>query len=128
MNSVKITSHPSVYACAIAIVIAYLSGLISVPAMQGDRTTATTYVGRHFEVRDDDQPVKYVFNGPTRIASVTGSISADTRVQRLRLLPGWNLVSLAVTATDVAGRLQRDHPGAIDSIYRWNAASADYSV
>ena len=60
--------------------------------------TATIYGGQHFEVRDHDQPTKYVFNGATRVASITGSLSANTRIQRLRLYPGWNLCSLAVSA------------------------------
>src|SRR2546422_2059376 len=60
--------------------------------------TATIYGGQHFEVRDHDQPTKYVFNGATRVASITGSLSANTRIQRLRLYPGWNLCSLTVSA------------------------------
>src|SRR2546426_12609382 len=67
--------------------------------------TATVYVGRHFEVRDHDQPTKYVFNGATRVASITGSLSANTRIQRLRLYPGWNLCSLAVSASDALQQL-----------------------
>src|SRR5437879_4080847 len=62
--------------------------------------TAIIYVGRHFEVRDHDQPTKYVFNGATRVASITGSLSTDSRVQRLRLYPSWNLCSLAVGAAN----------------------------
>ncbi|MGO8929793.1 MAG: hypothetical protein ACLQU3_23245, partial [Limisphaerales bacterium] len=46
--------------------------------------TTTVYVGRHFEVRDHDQPTKYVFNGSTRVAEITGSLSSNLRVQRLR--------------------------------------------
>jgi len=56
----------------------------------------TLYVGKHFEVRDHDAPVKYIFNGQTRVARVTGSLSANERIQHLRLRAGWNLTSLAV--------------------------------
>jgi hypothetical protein len=41
------------------------------------RVSTTVYVGKHFEVRDHDQPVKYVFEGSTRIARVTGSLSGQ---------------------------------------------------
>ena len=53
-----------------------------------DRTTI--YVGKHFEVRDHDAPVKYVFSGNTRVARVTGSLSANERIQKLRLRAGSN--------------------------------------
>jgi hypothetical protein len=56
------------------------------------RAETTFYVGKHFEVRDHDAPVKYVFNGNTRVARVTGSLSTNERIQRLRLRAGWNLV------------------------------------
>jgi RHS repeat-associated protein len=93
------------------------------------RVTTTVYVGKHFEVRDHDQPVKYVFEGSTRVARVTGSLSAGSRVQRLRLWSGWNLVSLAVTAEDLVGQLSRgtSEPdfGPI-RVYRCGLASGDY--
>src|SRR5207253_2077951 len=53
--------------------------------------STTLYIGNHFEVRDHDAPTKYVFNGATRVASITGSLSTNTRIQRLRIHPGWNL-------------------------------------
>ncbi len=60
------------------------------------RPTTIIYPGQHFEVRENDQPVKYVFSGAVRVARVTGSLSTNARVQRLRLYPGWNLCSIAV--------------------------------
>ncbi len=93
----------------------------------------TLYVNRSFEVRDHDQPVKYVFSGATRIASTTGSLSSRARLQRLRLYSGWNLVSLAVIATNGIGQLTRSvlHStgGAnegIEAVYRWDSASRSY--
>jgi len=59
----------------------------------------TVYVNKYFEVREHDAPTKYVWNGETRVARVTGSLSTNQRVQRLRLWPGWNLCSLAVTGS-----------------------------
>ena len=60
--------------------------------------TSTSYPDKYFEVREHDAPTKYVWNGNTRVARVTGSLNTNQRVQRLRLWPGWNLVSLAVSS------------------------------
>jgi len=84
--------------------------------------TTTVYVGRHFEVRDHDQPTKYVFNGSTRVAEITGSLSSNLRVQRLRLYPGWNLCSLAVSGPFPASGAE-----AISAAYQWNSGTGDYS-
>ena len=47
-------------------------------------TTTVTYVGKHFEVREHEAPTKYVFNGNTRVARVTGTLMpANLRVQRV---------------------------------------------
>jgi len=56
----------------------------------------TLYINKYFEVREYDQPTKYVWNGNTRVARVIGSLSNNERIQHLRLWPGWNLFSLAV--------------------------------
>src|SRR5437867_582772 len=95
------------------------------------RAETTIYVGKHFEVRDHDAPVKYVFNGNTRAARVTGSLSANERIQRLRLRAGWNLVSLAVTVPDFLGQLREFTSGpapAIKALYRWQPATRDYGT
>lgn len=87
----------------------------------------TVYVGNHFEVRDHDQPTKYVFNGPTRVAALTGSLSAGSRVQRIRLYEGWNLISVAVTATNLAGQLGQTVPAGVGAIYEWSPLTGQYS-
>lgn len=79
---------------------------------------STIYVGKHFEVREFDAPTKYVFNGETRVARVTGTLSPNQRVQRLRLHAGWNLVSVAVTAAH--GGAQLGATGKTEGIHRWN--------
>ncbi|HVV73841.1 MAG TPA: hypothetical protein VHI52_20425, partial [Verrucomicrobiae bacterium] len=94
-------------------------------AAPGSTVTATVYVGRHFEVRDHDEPVKYVFNGATRIASITGSLSDRTRIQRLRLFPGWNLVSVGVTASNLVEQLGKAAISTV-SVYQWNSPTGDY--
>ena len=82
----------------------------------------TVYVNKFFEVRDHDQPVKYVYNGDIRVARVTGSLSANNRVQRLRLFPGWNLVSLAVTAGNALRQMTDGQSSILNpqSIFRWS--------
>jgi RHS repeat-associated protein len=106
--------------------ILVLFGLIScftgIPALAVE---TTLYVGKHFEVRDYDQPTKYVFNGDTRIARITGSLSTNTRIQRFRLRSGWNLLSLAVSATNLSDQLQR--PGVINLARAWNPQTGNYS-
>lgn len=90
--------------------------------------TTTIYVGRHFEVRDHEQPTKYVFNGETRVAAGIGSLSSNLRVQRLRLWAGWNLVSLAVTASDLPAQFERNQPGVVESIRQWNSSPVSYTA
>src|SRR5438046_10391776 len=102
--------------------IATLAGCSSALAAASGPTTTTIYVGRHFEVRDHDQPTKYVFNGATRVASIAGSLSTNTRIQRLRLHPGWNLCSIAVTGPFPASGGEN-----ITAAYQWKAATGDYS-
>ncbi|MEI7935495.1 MAG: toxin TcdB middle/N-terminal domain-containing protein [Verrucomicrobiota bacterium] len=83
----------------------------------------TIYVNKYFEVREHDAPTKYVWNGSTRVAHVTGSLSTNIRVQRLRLYPGWNLVSLAVTTS--ASDLQSQIPDL--QSFRWNSTSQTWT-
>ena len=99
--------------------VAVCSPALSSPS---GRITATIYIGRHFEVRDHDQPTKYVFNGSTRVAEITGSLSSNLRVQRLRLYPGWNLCALAVSGPFPASGAE-----AISAAYQWNSGTGDYS-
>ncbi|MBE0540506.1 MAG: VCBS repeat-containing protein [Verrucomicrobia bacterium] len=82
-------------------------------------TTSVLYPGKHFEVRDHDQPVKYVFSGSTRVARITGSLSANTRIQRLRLHSGWNLCSVAVSGFPLPRR-EEGQGEVVTAAYRWN--------
>jgi RHS repeat-associated protein len=60
------------------------------------RSTATHYINRYFEMREHDALVKYVWNGPTRVARVTATLGTPMLVQHLRLQQGWNHVALRV--------------------------------
>ena len=69
-------------------------------------TRTVQYIGKHFEVRDNDQPTKFVFADDDRIAKVTGTLdNTAERVQRLRIQPGWNLCTIVVDADDTAAQL-----------------------
>ncbi len=56
----------------------------------------TAYVNKYYELREGDSPVKYVWNGDTRVARVTATFSSALHTQHLRLHQGWNLVCLTV--------------------------------
>jgi RHS repeat-associated protein len=90
--------------------------------------TCVLYVNPTFELRDDNAPTKYVFNGAVRVASVTGSLSANPRLQRLRVYPGWNLCSLAVTATNALTQLSAGNPQLIRAAYRWSAGGSTWTA
>ncbi len=84
------------------------------------------FVNPYFEVRDRDQPVKFVWHGNRRVARATGTLDVNaTRVQRLRLWEGWNLVSIAVTASDGLAQLQTG-TGSDLRAFRWSAVENNY--
>lgn len=85
-----------------------------------DFVTTTVYVSRDYEVRDYDQPAKYVFNGDTRVARVIGSLSKNPRIQRLRLYAGWNLCAIVVDGGTLPAMPE------IEAIFRWNPEASDY--
>ena len=83
--------------------------------------TTVSYINKYFEVREHDAPTKYVWNGNTRVARVTGSLNTNVRVQRLRLWPGWNLCSLAVSSpTPLWGEGRGE---VLSAAFRWNPAT-----
>lgn len=92
----------------------------------GEGATTVSYINQFYEVREFDAPTKYVFNGDVRVARVTGSLSSNTRVQRFRVSPGWNLLSLAVTAPN--GGAQLSAGGVTRSAYQWNAATTNWAA
>lgn len=84
--------------------------------------THVVYVDKHFEVRDNDVPTKYVWNGETRVARVTGTLSPNVRVQRIRVHAGWNLVSVAVFAP----KAFVDQSAVVEEVYRWRPGTLDW--
>jgi RHS repeat-associated protein len=63
------------------------------------QATQTLYPNRAFEIRPNQAPTKFIFNGNTRIARVKGTLDPTRqRLQRIWLCAGWNLTCLAVEA------------------------------
>jgi YD repeat-containing protein len=86
-------------------------------------SSSVLYIDRTYEVREDGSPVKYVWNGETRVARVTTNLNATQRLQRFRLQPGWNFCTLAVSL-DNAGTQLAVAP--VQNIYRYDAATHTY--
>jgi RHS repeat-associated protein len=103
-------------------IVALQVAAIGHEAAGNDGVTTTVYVGRHFEVRDHDQPVKYVFAGETRVARITSSLSAVRRIQRLRLWTGWNLCGIAVEGARFPTNTE------IVATFLWNPTTKDYTT
>lgn len=89
------------------------------------RSNVTLYVDRTFELREDGAPVKYVWNGDTRVARVTANLNATQRVQRFSVQPGWNLIALAVTLTDGTAQLLT---APVQQVYRQGPGLGQYSA
>ena len=105
----------------------YQGQRVSKTTFAGDRAkdpgTTTLYVSRFFEVRPHDEVVKYVFDAGQRLAQISGTLNASNRVQRLTLLPGWNLKSLTLDSSRVLEKIQSQTSPAVDSVRLWNGSS-----
>jgi RHS repeat-associated protein len=63
------------------------------------------------------------------VARVTTTLLSRSRLQRLRLQEGWNLLSLAVTATNVPAQLDAAPPGGpnfVRAVYQWQPGNGRY--
>ncbi|MGO8926297.1 MAG: SpvB/TcaC N-terminal domain-containing protein [Limisphaerales bacterium] len=89
-------------------------------------TLTTLYADRYFEVRENDTPTKYAWNGDTRVTRMTGSSTNSMIVQRLRVYPGLNLVSLAVTAKNFLSQVV-NQPSAVGIPSKWDQATQTWS-
>jgi RHS repeat-associated protein len=87
------------------------------------RATSVLYPDKHFEVREHDAPVKYVWNDHTRVARITGSLNTKQLVQHLRVWRGPNLVSLLITASNALSQLRNVNSETIEFAARWDQAS-----
>jgi RHS repeat-associated protein len=108
------------------------------PKAATNSPSTVMYINQYFEVREHDVPTKYVWNGEMRVARVTGSLNTNVRIQRLRVWRGWNLCSLAVTATNAVEQLTGSPTGLpprgevsevrADGIFKWNPATLGWDV
>src|SRR5262249_53578519 len=98
------------------------------PSVISGQPASVVYVSPTFEIRDHDAPTKYIFNGASRIAHVTGSLSSNARIQRFRVFPGWNLCSLAVTATNALTQLASGNPQLVQAAYQWSGAASNWTA
>jgi RHS repeat-associated protein len=91
--------------------------------------SCTLHVSRYFEVRDHDQPVKYVWHAHQRIARITGTVDDSAlRLQRRRIHQSWNLIHCAVSATDGVAQLGLGTDPAIAAVLRWDLSQAHYQI
>lgn len=99
------------------------------PKTNSDRPLTTSYIDKYFEIREFDQPLKYVFSGDTRVARITGTLTTTAqRVQRFRVFAGWNLLSMAVQASDAVGQLGMGSGPDIEAVAKWNATTREYEL
>ncbi len=99
----------------------YTGRRITKKVIKGNTATQTLYPNRVFEIRPNCAPVKYVFNGQSRIARVKGTLSPETsneRVQRIWLYQGMNLISFAVQTDVTIGEIFQD-----DKVYSYNGTT-----
>jgi len=88
---------------------------------------ATQYIAKYFELREGGQPVKYVYDGDTRLARAVGTLDpAAPRTQRFRFAPGWNLAAVGVEADDAVTQLGFGPDARVTALVRWNAETGEY--
>lgn len=76
--------------------------------------TFVQYLGTYFEVRDNEQTIKYVFDDKDTLALASGTIETGlTRYQRILVSPGWNLLSMAIDAPDTLAQMNLGQPHAL---------------
>jgi hypothetical protein len=81
-----------------------------------------TYVNKYFEVRENNAPTKYVWNADTPVSRVSGSLSLNARVRRVRLFSGWNLISIALKA------FESDNLRIVSTnSFRWTQSALDWN-
>jgi RHS repeat-associated protein len=88
-----------------------------------NQEVTTSYPNRYFEVRELDEPIKYVWDGGIRVARINQSVGAvGERVQKLRVFRGWNLLHLVVDASDAAQQIGITNTGAAQTLHLVEAA------
>jgi len=89
----------------------------------------TVYIGKHYEIREHGQPMKYVWNGTNRIARITGTLQDSAlRIQRIPVHPGWNLLSLVVQSATAARQIADQVGDSSFTIYLSGANPGEYQL
>lgn len=89
---------------------------------------STLYVTPNYEVREFDQPIKYVFDGESRVARITGTFEPEApRIQMFRLHAGWNVFSPAVESPDIALQIAEQSDGLESIGHRWDPTGNEYT-
>ncbi len=91
----------------------------------GSRSTSVQYPDRTFEVREYREPVKYVWNGETRVARVTTNLNTTQKIQRFALHAGQNILSLAIQVDNAGTQLSK---GNITAAYRYDPVNRNYHI
>lgn len=95
----------------------------SSPSTLNSQPSTVSYIDRTYELREDGAPVKYVWNGETRVARVTTNLNATQRLQRFSLQPGWNICTLAVSVANAGTQLTATP---VQEVYRYDPAALTY--
>lgn len=91
-------------------------------------SASTLYVNRCFEVRPDGGIVKYVFDGSRRLAQITGRLNATNRIERMRLVPGWNLKAVGGSGTSLFASAESAAEQGVDALRVWNPETQAFEV
>ncbi len=89
------------------------------PSDLRQEASRTLYINRYFEIRPGEPPVKYVWNGDTRVARITTQLTPTSeKTQRFRVHHGWNLVAFNLAA-DHSDLDPEQHP-LLDAAFHWD--------
>ena len=92
------------------------------------RGVSTVYVTPSFEIRPNDEVVKFVFDGGQRIAQIWGKINATNRIQRMTLDPGWNLKTVTLDMVSPLKSLQSHAGQPVNAALIWNPAAGTWDT
>lgn len=94
----------------------------------GEAPSVVLEVNRHFEVRENEAPTKYVHDGDSRLLQTTGAFTDRPRRQFLRLAKGWNLVALAVDLSPDDPAWQAGMASGIGAMAVWEAGAGRFGA
>lgn len=94
--------------------------------LAGGVERTTHYVDAAYEMREG-RPIKHIFAGSRRVASVEGRLSDGGDTLTLAFEPGWNFFALALEPSDATvAAVLAPLSGAWTSVWTWDAAAREY--